>query len=77
MLTLIRCWEGAHAIKAAVSLIAFSYYMPLSIMVSPMLTEAGKTLVSIARMILLREFAYTSLWLMIDHVVNIWVMKGC
>ncbi len=35
-----QCWKGTHATKAVVSLIFFSYYLPLSVLVSPMLTEA-------------------------------------
>jgi hypothetical protein len=38
----IECWSGIHLVKACIALIAFSYYMPLSIMVSPMLTESGE-----------------------------------
>jgi hypothetical protein len=36
------CWEGDHKSKAAVSLLFLAYYLPLSTLVSPMLTEVSE-----------------------------------
>ena len=36
----ILCWQGQHMYMAAASLISFSFFVPVSIMVAPMLMEA-------------------------------------
>lgn len=36
----ILCWEGEHTRLASASLVAFSYYLPLSTMIAPMFAEA-------------------------------------
>jgi len=36
----VICWEGEHQFLAAISLVAFGYYLPLCAMISPMLVEA-------------------------------------
>jgi len=33
----VQCWTGDHRVKAVLALIAFSYYVPLCVMVAPML----------------------------------------
>jgi len=35
----VVCWEGEHQLIAALSLIAFGFYLPLSAMIAPMLVE--------------------------------------
>ena len=41
--TNIQCWGSLHRAYGALSLIAFGYFVPLSIMVAPVLAEANKT----------------------------------
>jgi hypothetical protein len=36
----IVCWEGRHAVVGTAALISYAFYVPLSIMISPMLLEA-------------------------------------
>jgi hypothetical protein len=36
----ITCWEGHHAIVATAALVAYAFYVPLSIMITPMLLQA-------------------------------------
>jgi hypothetical protein len=36
------CWEGGHALLATAALIAYAFYVPLSIMITPMLLEAPR-----------------------------------
>lgn len=38
----ITCWEGQHKILAMLSLICYAFYVPLSIMITPMLLEAPR-----------------------------------
>ena len=35
----VVCWEGEHALLATLSLMAYAFYVPLSIMITPMLLE--------------------------------------
>ena len=37
----MQCWTGSHAVLASCALIAFSFYLPLSSMIAPMLTVKG------------------------------------
>ena len=39
----IVCWQGPHATLATVALICYSYYVPLSVMITPMLLENPST----------------------------------
>jgi hypothetical protein len=34
-----RCWTGPHAAIAGISLVALSYYVPLAVMISPILAQ--------------------------------------
>ncbi len=36
----VTCWEGNHAILAVCAFISYAFYVPLSIMITPMLLEA-------------------------------------
>jgi hypothetical protein len=36
----IQCWEGRHKLLGAMCLVAYAFYVPLSIMIAPMLMEA-------------------------------------
>ena len=38
----IVCWEGQHATLAVAALISYAFYVPLSIMITPMLLEAPR-----------------------------------
>lgn len=38
-----QCWTDSHSTKATISLICLGYYVPISILVGPMLTEAGES----------------------------------
>jgi hypothetical protein len=35
----VTCWEGPHALLATIAMICYSYYVPLSVMITPMLLE--------------------------------------
>ena len=37
----IVCWQGSHKLLGAMSLVAYGFYVPLSIMIAPMLMEAA------------------------------------
>ena len=39
----VECWEGEHAILSTCAMMAFAFYVPLSIMITPMLLEAPRT----------------------------------
>ena len=39
----VECWEGEHALLSTCAMMAYAFYVPLSIMITPMLLEAPST----------------------------------
>ena len=58
----IVCWEGEHAPLAAISLVCYAFYVPLSIMISPMLLQPGPGDE--------QGVSFTKLYLMVDSVLK-------
>jgi hypothetical protein len=55
------CWQGNHSILATIALICYSFYIPLSIMIAPMLMEASPDNTGVS---------YTKVYLMFDNVLK-------
>lgn len=55
------CWQGNHSIIATIALISYAFYIPLSIMIAPMLMESSPDNTGVS---------YTKVYLMFDNVLK-------
>ena len=66
----IRCWEGHHSILATIALSCYAFYVPLSIMITPMLLEAPKKDPTNGETLVDPGVSYLKLYLMTINVVK-------
>jgi hypothetical protein len=66
----LRCWEGSHSVLATVALSCYGFYVPLSIMITPMLLEAPKQNSGNGDTVVDPGVSYLKLYLMTINVVK-------
>jgi hypothetical protein len=66
----IRCWEGSHRVLATIALSCYGFYVPLSIMITPMLLEAPKQDMGNGDTVVDPGVSYLKLYLMTINVVK-------
>lgn len=66
----IVCWEGRHATLAFAALISYAFYVPLSVMITPMLLEAPRPETDGGTQDLGGGVTYAKLYLMSINVVK-------
>jgi hypothetical protein len=66
----IRCWEGSHSVLATIALSCYGFYVPLSIMITPMLLEAPKQNTGNGDTVVDPGVSYLKLYLMTINVVK-------
>ncbi len=66
----IKCWEGQHAMLATIAMTCYAYYVPLSIMITPMLLEVPFHETTNGNTVIDPGVSYLKLYLMTVNVVK-------